>query len=195
MKVFNFHTSATQVEKQLTRRKELSSRQKLIKQIDYLDLDARAACVGFLIEQYPQIECEQAHKLINFIFENNFKIRLPNHFGRFADGRTFGYPYIWLLKELETGGVRYLYENGIWQIHWDAGDRYEGIIGRSKTVKYLLTSGPVGDEEQRLWEEHGLIFYEYAGATISPWQYPFPEDANLSCSNEYLVKLKLTIQK
>lgn len=176
---------------QLGERKELLPRQKLINQIGKLDLEAGSACVNFLIEQYQQLKCEQAQKLISFIFDNNFKIRLPNHFGRLSDGRTFGYPYIWLLNELETGGIKYLHQNGIWQIHWDAGDRYGGIIRRDKRkiVKYLLTSGPVGDEEQCLWEKHGLIFYMYAGSTLSPWRYPFPENADLSCNDEYLLSL------
>lgn len=182
---------------QFYNRKELSSRQQLIKQISYLDWEARSACILFLEEAYPLLYREQAQKLIELIFENNFKIRLPNHFGRVANGRTFGYPFIWLLNELETGGIRYLYENGIWQIHWDAGDRYEGIVRRDrrKIIIYLLTSGPVGEEEQRLWEEYGLIFHSYAGSTLSPLQYPFPQDADLSSSNEYLLKLKLGIYK
>lgn len=181
---------------QFNERKELSTRQKLIKQIGYLDLEARSACISFLIEQYPRMKSEQAQKLISFIFDNNFKIRLPNHFGKSYKGCEFGYPFIWLLNELEVGGIQYLYQNGIWQIHWDASNRYEGIIKRDdrKIVKYLLTAGPTGEEEQRLWSEHNLIFYSYSIPTSSRWQYPFPEDADLSSDNEYLMILKLALQ-
>lgn len=197
MKSRTFRAQATQVETQLAERKKLSSRQKLINRIGNLDLEARSACISFLIEQHPQISNEQAQKLISIVFDNNFKIRLPNHFGRSYNGSVFGYPYIWLLNELEVGGIHYLYQNGIWQIHWDAGDRYEGIVMRDerKIVKYLLTSGPVGEEEQRLWSEHGLIFHSYAGSRLSSWQYPFPQDADLSSNNEYLLKLKPGVYK
>lgn len=172
---------------------EPMSRQKLINQIYHLDLEALSACISFLIEQYPLMSREQAEKLIDLIFENNFKYRLPNHFGKIHDGTNFGYPFIWLLNELEVGGIQYLYQNGIWQIHWDAGDRYEGIIRRNqrKTIKFLVTTGPIGEQEQRLWEEHGLIFFAYADPAASIWQYPFPENADLSCNTEYLVSLKL----
>lgn len=70
MKIFNFRAQATQAEMQLAKRKELSSGQKLISQIGDLDLEARAACISFLIEQYPQLKYEQAQKLIGCIFDN-----------------------------------------------------------------------------------------------------------------------------
>lgn len=172
---------------------EPMSRQKLMNQIYHLDLEARSACISFLQEQYPVISRDIAEKLIHLIFENNFKFYFPNHFGLLHNGCIFGYPFIWLLNELEVGGIQYLYHNGIWQIHWDAGDRYEGIIRRDqrKTIKFLLTTGPIDEKEQQVWQEHGLIFFAYADPAASIWQYPFPENSDLSCNTEFLLSLKL----
>ena len=129
------------------------SRQELINQISELDWEAREACIDFLQEQYPTISRQQVETLLTFIFENNFKIRLPNHFGGDYDGRsTFGYPYIWLLNELETGGIQYLYQNSIWQIHWDVSDRQPGWVW--SLVQWLghailgLTPPPVTKERR-----------------------------------------------
>lgn len=140
---------------QVKQSQKVSSRQELISQIYRLDLEAREACISFLIEQYPTLSREQSNKLVHLIFENNFKVHLPNHFGRICNRPNFGYPFIWLLNELEVGGIQYLYQNGIWQIHWDIGDRYDSIIGRGrgcdrrKTIKFLVTAGPSCKE---LWE-------------------------------------------
>lgn len=168
------------------------SRQELLDQVSDLDWKAQKACIDFLQEQYPTISIEQVKELIKFIFENNFKMRLPNHFGYTKSRGTVGHPFIWLLNELETGGIQYLYKNNIWQIHWDISDRYGGIIRGHKedTVKYLVTSGPFGEEEQRLWQEHNLIFFMYAGSRLDWSKYPFAEDVNLSCDAPHLSGLK-----
>lgn len=92
------------------------------------------------------------------------------------------------------GGIKYLYKNGVWQIHWNTSSRYQGIIdeyNERKTIKFLVTSGPTGEQGQKLWEEHGIVFFSYAYPSSSEWQYPFPEGADLSCNTEYLLSLKL----
>ena len=171
----------------------LLSRQELINQIAELDWKAREACIDFLQEQYPTISREQLYSLLELIFENNLKAVLPNHFGRLGrDGLTFGFPYVWLLNELEIGGIQYLFQNNIWQIHWDAGDRYDGILKglKRETIKYLVTSGPIGEEEQRLWQEHGLIFFMYAGSRWDWSEFPFAEEVDLCCHTPFLSGLK-----
>ena len=168
------------------------SRQELIGRIFELDGKAQEVCISFLEEHHPSVTREQSEKLIDLIFENNFKCRLPNHFGKLNEGLRFGFPYIWLLNELETGGIQYLYRNGIWQIHWDVGDRYNGLIGKrgKETVKYLVTNGPGEPKEAiRVWEEHKLVFWSYSGWRT--FEYPIPEDRNVSCPNEFLESLKL----
>lgn len=169
------------------------SRQELINQISDLDWEAREACIGFLQEQYPTIPRQQVETLITLIFENNFRACLPNHFGGDRNGtRTFGYPYIWLLNELEIGGIQYLFKNNIWQIHWDAGERYDGMLKglKGETITYLVTSGPIGEEERRLWQEHGLIFFMYAGSRWDWSKYPFAEDVDLFCNTSFLSQSK-----
>ena len=162
-----------------------------------MDWKAREACVGFLEELYPSITREQSEKLIELIFENNFKSRLPNHFGKrwgLNSNPEFGFPYIWLLNELEVNGIQYLYQNEIWQIHWDVSNRYEGIIKEHEreTVKYLVTRiGPCCEEGQRFCTKHRLVFWGYSHLGALPFEYPFPEDLDLSGSTEFEKSLKL----
>ncbi len=132
-------------------------------------MQAKEECIGFLIEQYPVISREQSEKLVYLIFDNNFKVYLPNHFGRLYNGATFGYPFIWLLNELQVGGIKYLYQNGIWQIHWDISGRYEGYIGRGcnrtfrcgklTTLKFLvrgLYKKPLVERRSPLFNQSSL---------------------------------------
>lgn len=173
------------------------SQQEFFRKIRELDGEARGRCINFLESYYPSLTREQSTKLINLIFERNFKPYLPNHFGAypFTEYReVFGFPFIWLLNELETGGVRYLYENNIWQIHWDVSNRFEGEIEHrsEETVKYLVTSGPY-TKTNKHWKEHKLIFWSYAGEWAL--EYPFSKDKDFSLwnqHNDFLKSLQLT---
>lgn len=183
----------------LPRQPPQSPRRELIKRIDRIDGEAQKACINFLQEQYPSISPEQVEKLIDLIFDNNFTTSLPNHFGRFGpEDFTYGFPYIWLLNELEAGGIQYLYRNKIWQIHWDTSYRPYGKSHPSRfypakdpmIIKYLLTSGPAIEEEKQFLKEFGLVFFSYWGGA-SDWQdYPFSEEVDLSCDDPYLSQLR-----
>lgn len=174
------------------RRKVELTKEEVYHAIQILDYEAEKACISHLREKYSTLTYEQARRLVYLIFNNNFKERLPNHFGIIfhSQCKKFGQPFIWLLDELETGGVRYVWRNNIWQIHWNVTRRENGVDKNDKTfVKYLLTAGPYDQEGQRLWEDHRLIFWSYSAFTF---QYPFPEDADLSMmGHDFIDELKL----
>ena len=146
---------------------------------------AKRECIDYLRRQYPRLSVVQISRLLDYTFQGNFLRILLDYF--LLD--DWKYQYLWLLDCLKSDAIQYLYENGIWQIclTQTAPER------TSRSIKYLITYGPDEVLQERLWQQHGLVFYcgpSIYGEQTKVWeQYPFPSDWDVSCGNREIEAL------
>lgn len=158
----------------------------LSNQTDRVNHQAKKECIDHLRCQYPRLSVVQISRLLDYTFQGNFLWILLDYF-RLDDWK---HQYLWLLDCLKSDAIQYVFENGVWQICLTQA----ASEGPSRSIKYLITYGPSEGLRERLWQQHGLVFYcgpSIYGEQTKVWeQYPFPSDWDVSCGNPEIEALK-----